>query len=376
MRRYRRPCRRNSWRNTPERRRPGRVTCPVIFASETCPILHNLAEAIFVHDTVSDGGTRTTVRNQENAWSRRIGIERPVFRLEFAGPAPNEIASRVPIVNKIRTNRSAPGTNAGTNTRFAGTLGGMSCAATPKQLLWLFLLLCAAATARAQDNLDSVGIRAFSETCLMPDPRLEKIYEWAAARELKMLEGRARQEDKEKGFVWELATSGRASVLLLVSTGYRLPRHMFSCEVFFREYRDPGKRIETFFLDEMRRRPNAKQERQRLEGDRSAYHFREGDELFIFFSGPAPYPPDETPMVRFALLASQAPPDVAPPTPTFGTVERTYKSFVNYCMALFPDIPAIAERMITTGWQHSGPGDSSTGSCAIHSMSRRVTCSR
>jgi hypothetical protein len=226
-----------------------------------------------------------------------------------------------------------------------------------KQLLSLLVLLCATATPHAQDDLASLGIRAFSETCLMPDPRLEKIYEWAATRELKMLEGRARQEDKQKGFAWEIAASGRESVLLIVSAGYELPRHMLSCEVLFREYRDPGKRIETFFLDEMRLRPNAKQEAQRLEGARSAYHFRDGDALFMFFSGPGPYPPDETPMVRFALLASQAPPDVAPATPTFATVERTYKSFVDYCMALFPNLPAIAERMNTTGWQRSGPSD-------------------
>jgi len=77
-----------------------------------------------------------------------------------------------------------------------------------KQLLSLLVLLCATATPRAQDDLASLGIRAFSETCLMPDPRLEKLYEWAATRELKMLEGRARQEDKQKGFAWEIAASG------------------------------------------------------------------------------------------------------------------------------------------------------------------------
>lgn len=225
------------------------------------------------------------------------------------------------------------------------------------QLLSLLVPICTPAAAQSQDDLASLGIRAFSETCLMPDPRLEKIYEWAAARDLKMLEGRARQEDKEKGFAWQLAASGRESVQLIVGAGYRLPRHTLTCEVFFREYRDPGKRIETFFLDEMRRRPNARQEAQRLEGARSAYHFRDGDEFFMFFSGPAPYPPDETPMVRFALLASQTPPDVDPPTPSFATAERTYKYFVDFCMALFPDLPRIAERVVSAGWQGGGPAD-------------------
>src|SRR5262245_20445049 len=50
------------------------------------------------------------------------------------------------------------------------------------RLVVCLLVLLGAATARAQDELASRGIEAFRETCLMPDPRLEKIYEWASAR--------------------------------------------------------------------------------------------------------------------------------------------------------------------------------------------------
>jgi hypothetical protein len=46
------------------------------------------------------------------------------------------------------------------------------------QLLSLLVPICTPAAAQSQDDLASLGIRAFSETCLMPDPRLEKIYEW------------------------------------------------------------------------------------------------------------------------------------------------------------------------------------------------------
>src|SRR5689334_10873159 len=89
-------------------------------------------------------------------------------------------------------------------------------------LLWA---LCAATAARAQDDLVSSGIEAFREACLMTDPRFEKIYQWAANKGLKSIEGDepsldgsirpiARQDGWDRVAHWKVAASGLATVTL------------------------------------------------------------------------------------------------------------------------------------------------------------------
>jgi len=237
----------------------------------------------------------------------------------------------------------------------------MLFAAVMNRYLWLLVLLCAAPTAGAQDNagaqanLDSLGIAAFRETCLMPDPGLEKIYEWASARDLKMIEGRARREDRSKGFVWEIAASGETSLQLRVAAEYSLPRHFLACEVMFKEHSDTRKRVEIFFLDEMERRPDAKFDIRLVTAERIVYNWVDGDTRLGFFNGKLPYVP-MPPTVLLTLFTHRAPPDVAPATPAFATAERSYKHFVDFCLAPYADIAAIEARMSATGWQRSGSG--------------------
>jgi len=215
----------------------------------------------------------------------------------------------------------------------------------------LLLLLCAGMAARAQDDLVSRGIETFRETCLMADPRFEKVYQWAADRDLKIIQGQVPERGRSKAIVWEVAASGSATVQLRVVAGDQY----LNCQVYFGEQRDSNRRAETFFLDEMKRHPNAKQQRASSDPDRSAHFYIDGKTSFGYFDGRQSE--RDRPYISLAFSGILAPPDVALAR-TFATPERSYRLFVNSCLARFPDIDSIAEHLNATGWQRtqSPPG--------------------
>jgi len=70
--------------------------------------------------------------------------------------------------------------------------------------------------AYAHDDSVSRGIETFRETCLMADPRSERIYEWATDRGLKIVQGQGPERAGAKVLTWEIAKSGDSNVALQV----------------------------------------------------------------------------------------------------------------------------------------------------------------
>jgi hypothetical protein len=211
-----------------------------------------------------------------------------------------------------------------------------------------FVLLCAGAIAHAQDDVRARGIEAYREACLMTDPRPEKIYQWAADRDLKIaLSHGLDQRGATKELSWEVARSGTAAVLLqLIITK---PEHLV-CSVYFDQQRDSDKLVEAFFLEEMKRSHPHARPLNRVSGPDSAAHsFLDGTDLYAYRDGRQN--DQDKPHILLSLWANPPPPDAAVPR-TFATPERSYRFFVNSCLARFPDIESIGEHVVRDlGWK-------------------------
>lgn len=209
------------------------------------------------------------------------------------------------------------------------------------------VLLCAGTDAPAQDDLTSRGIDAFRETCLMADPRSEKIYQWAADRELKIVRGQGlERQGGIKELTWEVARSEATTVLLQVIITD--PGHL-NCSVYFDQQRDSNKLVEAFFLEEMKRRhPHARQLNPGSGPDGTAHTLIDGKDLYAYFDGRQSE--QDRPHISLAVVASLSPPGAALPR-TFATPERSYRLFVNACLARFPDIESIGEYVKASGWR-------------------------
>jgi hypothetical protein len=213
------------------------------------------------------------------------------------------------------------------------------------QSISFVVLLCAGAIVHAQDDITSRGIETFRETCLMADARSEKIYQWAADKDLKIVQGQGPERAGPKVLTWEVARSGVATVLLQAIINN--PGHL-NCTVNFDQQRDSNKLVEAFFLEEMKRHPNAKQLNPGSGRDRTAYTFIDGKDLYVYFDGRQSE--QDRPHILLAVAATVSPPDVALPRP-FATPERSYRFFVNACLARFPDIESIGEYVKASGWK-------------------------
>lgn len=199
--------------------------------------------------------------------------------------------------------------------------------------------------AYAQDDIVSRGIETFRETCLMADPRSEGIYEWATDRGLKIVQGQGPERAGAKVLTWEIAKSGDSNVALQVRVND--PANL-NCSVNFDQQRDSDKLVETFFLEEMKRHPQAQKQRSVPSPDRSAYSFNDGKYRYIYFDGHQSE--QDKPHIFLSVTAALSPPDATLPR-TFATPERSYQLFVNTCLARFPDIESIGEHVKDLGWK-------------------------
>lgn len=215
------------------------------------------------------------------------------------------------------------------------------------------MLLCTGTTVSAQDDMISRGIQTFRETCLMADVRSEKIYQWAADRDLKIIKGQGPEHAGLKELTWEVARSGTASVLLQAYMNSPANLH---CSVYFSEQRDFNKQVEAFFLEEVKRRhPLATRLNPGSAPDSTAYSFTDGKDLasgknlYAYLDGRVN--DQDKPHILLALFATLPPSDVAVPR-TFATPERSYRFFVNACLTRFPNIENIGKYVVEDlGWK-------------------------
>jgi hypothetical protein len=192
----------------------------------------------------------------------------------------------------------------------------------------------------------SRGIETFRETCLMADVRSETIYQWAVDRDLKIIKGQGPDHAGLKELTWEVARSGTASVLLQL---YMNGPGTLHCSVYFGEQRDAAKRVEAFFMEEMKRHPMARQLRPGSTPDSSANSFMDEKGLYGFLDGRQNE--QDKPHILLALFVKRTPSDVTVPR-TFATPERSYRLFVSACLVRFPDIERIGEYVVQDlGWK-------------------------
>lgn len=213
------------------------------------------------------------------------------------------------------------------------------------QSILFLVLLCTGTIVYAQDEIVSRGIETFRQTCLMEDARSEKIYQWATDRDLKIVQGQGPERVQTKALRWEVARSGDATVLLQVIIGD--PTHL-SCLVYFDQQRDSSKWVEAFFLEEMKRHPNAKRQGSVSGPYQSTFSFVDGKRSYSYFDEHQSQ--QAGPHILLGVDAALSPPDVALLRP-FATRERSYRFFTNFCLARFPDIESIGESVKDAGWR-------------------------
>jgi hypothetical protein len=207
-------------------------------------------------------------------------------------------------------------------------------------------LLGTATIASAQEDIMSRGIEVFRETCLMADARSEKIYQWATEKNLKIVAGQGPDRAGLKILTWEVARSGAASLRL---QAFINDPGSLNCTVYFDGQRDTGKQVETFFLEEMKRRPRARRLSPGMGPDSTAYSFAEGTDIYGYLDGRQNE--QDKPHIWLAVFAHLAPSDAAV-SRSFATPERSYRLFVNSCLAHFPDIESIGEYVAQDlGWK-------------------------
>ncbi|PJG56120.1 hypothetical protein CVM73_04695 [Bradyrhizobium forestalis] len=214
-------------------------------------------------------------------------------------------------------------------------------------LLVLFVgLLCAGTITLAQDDITARGIEAFRDTCLRPDVRSETIYQWAADKDLKIVQGQGPERAGGKQLTWEVARSGDATVLL--QAYINSPGHLH-CSVYFSEQRDSRKQVEAFFLEEMKRHPNAQQLQPGAGPGSTAYTFIDEKVLYGYFDGRKN--DQDKPHIFLTAFGPLRPSNTTVPR-SFATQERSYRLFVTACLARFPDIESIGEYAVhDLGWK-------------------------
>jgi hypothetical protein len=214
------------------------------------------------------------------------------------------------------------------------------------QSILFVVMLDAGAIVYAQDDITSRGIETFRETCLMADARSENIYQWAADKDLKIVQGQGPESAGPKVLTWEVARSGAATVLLQAIINN--PGHL-NCLVYFDQQRDSNKLVEAFFLEEMKRHRNARQLNPGSGPDSTAHSFIDGRDIYGYLDGRQNE--QDKPHIQLAVFATLPSTDVAVPR-TFATPERSYRFFVNECLARFPDIESIGEYVVQDlGWR-------------------------
>lgn len=209
----------------------------------------------------------------------------------------------------------------------------------------LIALLSCGGTAYAQNNIISTGIETFREACLMVDPHSERIYQWATDKGLKIVLGQGPERAGTKLLRWEVAKSDNTIVLLQAVIN---DPASLNCSVYFDQIRDSNRLVETFFLDEMRRKSHAIPQSLGSSPDRLAYSVLDGGNLFTYFDGRQSA--QDHPHISLAVAATLSPPDTVAPR-TFATPARSYQLFVSTCLERFPDIESIGERVKDSGWR-------------------------
>jgi hypothetical protein len=164
-------------------------------------------------------------------------------------------------------------------------------------------LCCVAPIATAGEQSELAGIQAFIRGCLMAEPSFEKVHDFATQQGWKVRDEHENRQHGEREGEWVVSTADQAHVFLRLQATVQPPHwDLLSCEVVFPEQRDKDGRVERAFMEQVARRPNA---RNTLRGvqlpDRKRLDYRDGAVQLGYYDGPLA-DPQNTPWILLSVL--------------------------------------------------------------------------